>query len=267
MLFVLPVGNIFLCSYRIYIRLCEFISIVNALPVRTSNEASYSTLLSQFAGAIALICEQVGRLILSSGSKTMRVTSKTFLNQLQTEKRVSSSVAAQLSSAFDSMQKEGPSRKGRKPKQSGGRALVAQGRPSESKGEAAVRLALLAAFGSWHDGGEVIQELMPFPDRRYRADFALPRFNITCEVEGWTHHGRSLDDHHSDRLRSMFFAKHNWLVFNLSHGQALKEAGYLVDSIAHAMSLRTPIDRDQISVSPVPHKHGFWYRLDAGAAK
>ena len=48
----------------------------------------------------------------------------------------------------------------------------------ESPGEAAVRLALISAFGDWHKGGEVVAELMPFRTRRFRTDHSLPRWRI-----------------------------------------------------------------------------------------
>lgn len=131
----------------------------------------------------------------------------------------------------------------------------------ESKGEAAVRLALIAAFGCWSKGGEVVIECRPFDTRQFRADFALPRYRISAEVEGWSHHGRSLSDHHRDRERAMFFASHDWLVFPVSHAQALKEAPLLVDAIARAMSLRSPTRRECVRIDPIPHKHGVWHRM------
>jgi len=38
------------------------------------------------------------------------------------------------------------------------------------------------AFGDWFAGGEVVAELIPFPDRQYRVDFALPRWRVYVEV-------------------------------------------------------------------------------------
>lgn len=131
----------------------------------------------------------------------------------------------------------------------------------ESPGEASVRLALIAAFGDWHNGGEVVAELMPFRTRRFRADFALPRARITAEVEGWSHHGFSLSDHEADRERGLFFASHDWLAFQVSHGQAVNNPGMLVDAIAKAMTYRTLAPRESIELEAVPHKRGTWYRL------
>lgn len=124
-----------------------------------------------------------------------------------------------------------------------------------------MRLALVAAFGDWNSGGEVVQELIPFSTRAFRADFALPRWSCALEVDGWSFHGMKKEDHHRDRERGNFFAMHDWLLFRVSHGQALKETGALVDAIAHAMTLRDPIPREAIELEPRPHKHGVWYKL------
>lgn len=132
----------------------------------------------------------------------------------------------------------------------------------ESAGETSVGLALRAAFGDWfRNEGEVVQELMPFSTRRYRADYALPRYRICVEVMGWHAHGQHLKEHHKDRQRSSFFARHDWLMFEVSHGQALGDLSGLIDDIAHAMTLRAPTERSLLDIQSVPHKHGFWYRL------
>ena len=52
----------------------------------------------------------------------------------------------------------------------------------ESKGEFSIRLALSSEFGWWDDGGELVQELMPFTGRRFRCDFALPRWRLSIEL-------------------------------------------------------------------------------------
>ena len=131
----------------------------------------------------------------------------------------------------------------------------------ESPGEASVRLALMAAFGDWQRGGEVVAELMPFRTRRFRCDFALPRWRYYIEVDGWSHHGEFLEDHHSDRERGLFFSSHDWLPFRVSHDQAINNPGMLVDAIAAAMQFRNPISRESLELETIPHKHGVWYRL------
>ena len=131
----------------------------------------------------------------------------------------------------------------------------------ESPGEAAVRLALISAFGDWHKGGEVVAELMPFRTRRFRTDNSLPRWRIAVEIDGWSNHGEHLSDHISDRERGLFFASHDWLTFRVAHGQAINNPGMLVDAIANAMNYRQPVDRQSIQLEEIPHKHGIWYRL------
>lgn len=93
---------------------------------------------------------------------------------------MSDSISRQLEAAL-SEDSVSPSRPARNSKQSG----RSSGKPrvsGESKGEASVRLALLDAFGDWFNGGEVVQEVIPFPDRRYRVDFSLVRYRAYIEV-------------------------------------------------------------------------------------
>ncbi|KXS55333.1 MAG: hypothetical protein AWU57_319 [Marinobacter sp. T13-3] len=197
----------------------------------------------------------------------MRIPNKAALDALTRENRLSGSAATQIQRAL-SEASPGPRAH---PESISGRSSAKKAKSrktkvtalakGESKGEASVRMALLAAFGDWHQGGEVIQELIPFRTRRFRADFAIPRAKVTVEVQGWSHHGRSLSDHHGDRERDMFFAKHNWLAFNISHGQALNQTGELIDAISHVLTLRDMLPRDAIQVEPVEHKHGIWWRL------
>ena len=131
----------------------------------------------------------------------------------------------------------------------------------ESPGEGSVRLALMAAFGDWFQGGEVVPELRPFSTRKFRADFALPCYRYAIEVDGWSEHGKFLGDHEADRVRGLVFSSHDWLTFRVSHGQAVKNPGMLVDAIASAMKYRSPISRESIDLEPIEHKHGFWYQL------
>ena len=131
----------------------------------------------------------------------------------------------------------------------------------ESPGEASLRLALRAAFGDWHQGGEVVQELIPFQDRGFRSDFALPRYRIYVEVLGWSVHGQHKADHLMDCERGLFFSSRNWLPFYASHGTATQRPGNVVDALTAAISVRTACPRSQIQLLKKPHKHGVWYQL------
>ena len=130
----------------------------------------------------------------------------------------------------------------------------------ESEGEAYVRIALVGAFGDWRRGGEVVSELMPFSDRNFRCDFALPRYRIYVEVDGWRHHGMALDDHHSDRERGLYFSARDWLPFRVSHSQAKTITGELVDAISAAVALRCPLERDLITIESAS-RSGRWKRM------
>ncbi|KKN85048.1 hypothetical protein LCGC14_0282170 [marine sediment metagenome] len=132
--------------------------------------------------------------------------------------------------------------------------------PTESKGEATVRIALMQAFGDWFDGGEIVCEYIPFESRRYRADFALPRYRIYIEVDGWSHHGAHLDAHHSDRERGLFFSQHDWLPFRVSHKQATQSPSMLTDALAGALQLRTPLDRESLKIEKLKNPETTYTR-------
>jgi len=183
------------------------------------------------------------------------------LKALQKQQGISPAIAAQLDKALADGARSSASKAGVKAsKQRSGRrkpAIVT----GESKGEACVRLALQDAFGLWEDGGEVVPELIPFPDRQFRVDFCLPRWRYYVEIDGWQFHGFTKEAHHDDRLRGLYFSARGWLPFRVSHGQAVNSPGTLVDALEEAMALSDPLPRSAIDIEAVPHKHGVWHRL------
>lgn len=187
----------------------------------------------------------------------MRITNVAELKKLVSDGRLGAGASAQIKNALTEAEAQAKKKAvAQKParKASGG----------QSVGEAAVAVALRHTFGDWFDGGEVVPEFKPFANAGYRADFALPRYRISVEIEGWQHHGRSLDDHHADRKRGMYFARYNWLVFRISHRQAIKETGDLLDAIAGAMSLREPCDRQLLSIGKKELPSGIHTHLQSG---
>lgn len=131
----------------------------------------------------------------------------------------------------------------------------------ESKGEASLRIALVHAFGDWFTGGEVVSELVPFSERNYRADFALPRYRIYVEVDGWSHHGKHLDSHHEDRERGLFFSQYDWLPFRVSHKQATQNPMMVVDAIKRVLTVRKGCERNELSVQKIQGKILSYCRL------
>lgn len=132
---------------------------------------------------------------------------------------------------------------------------------SESQGEASLRIALIHAFGDWFAGGEVVSELVPFTDRNYRADFALPRYRIYVEVDGWSHHGKHLNSHHEDRERGLFFSQYDWLPFRASHKQATENPMMVVDAIARVLTMREGCERSAVAIHRVQGKVQTYCRL------
>lgn len=183
----------------------------------------------------------------------MRISSEAELKKLVAEGRLGAGASKQIQQAL-TQPTTSPKRKPASSKPRGG----------PSKGEAVVGIALRNAFGDWFSGGEVVTEFIPFAKRNYRADFALPRWKIVVEIDGWQFHGRNLDDHHADRERSMYFSRYNWLPFRVSHQQAVKTPGDLVDAITHVMTLRQPCERDTLDIERQPVPSGFYTRLASG---
>ena len=183
----------------------------------------------------------------------MRITNKQDLDRLLGGNQVSHHISQQLERAFTAQQaalKTAPP----SPIAQAKKAVLVQ-----SEGEAYVRIALISAFGDWFSGGEVASELAPFSKRKFRADFALPKYRVYVEVDGWQHHGRSLDDHHSDRERALYFSQYDWLPFRVSHSQAKALSAQLIDAIKGAMSLRTPLPRETVHISK--NASGRWCQL------
>lgn len=131
----------------------------------------------------------------------------------------------------------------------------------ESKGEFSIRLALSSEFGWWDDGGELVQELMPFTGRRFRCDFALPRWRLSIECDGFTHHSKFLSDHHRDRVRGLYFSARDWLVFRVSHGMAINDPASLIDALRDATKIRVPVSRSAIQLKRRDYKTGTCFRL------
>ena len=169
------------------------------------------------------------------------------------EEPVSAAVASQLKRQLADQVAPGNPRKKQK----------SPSKPTESAGEASARIALIHAFGDWFRGGEVVQEFLPFTTHEYRADFALPRYKIYVEVDGWQHHGKSLTAHHSDRERGLWFSRHDWLPFRVSHQQAKCHTTYLVEAISQAMSYRKRLDLDASQVERYRVPSGYRTRYVA----
>ncbi|TBW57376.1 hypothetical protein EZI54_06885 [Marinobacter halodurans] len=185
----------------------------------------------------------------------MRITSKKQLNEMVIAGRVGKGMAQQIEAEIDKSSKVSPpaSKVARK---------AASTLPAErSPGELALRPLLADRFGWWHQGGELVEELEPFSDRKFRVDFALPRWQIYIEVDGWSHHGVHLDSHHRDRARGLYFSARNWLPFRVSYQQAINEGFQLIDCLVEAMEIRTPVSAGAIRVDVTDTPTGFRRRL------
>lgn len=161
------------------------------------------------------------------------------LNELLSKQQINPAIAKQIQQARLEVARASPMAAKKLPK------------PAESQGEASVRVALMHAFGDWFRGGEVVCEFRPFSQREFRADFALPRYRAVIEVDGWQHHGRSLDAHHSDRVRRLYFAQYGWMVFPLSHKQAVSQTTLLIDALTCFIDRTEPRSRESINIERI----------------
>lgn len=178
--------------------------------------------------------------------KFMRLKSEAELKTMLNDGSISESAAKQLRVQFASIGTiKAVSQTAQRPRKPKPRLTATQ-----SEGEAVLALALRSQFRHWHDGGEFVEELVVYPgETKIRVDFALPRWQVYIEVEGWTHHGRSIEDHHADRDRLNFLSSRNWHRFAVTHAQATKSAMKLVEQVDRCLRLRTALARDAICVS------------------
>ncbi|WP_417546451.1 DUF559 domain-containing protein [Marinobacter sp.] len=169
--------------------------------------------------------------------------------------QINPAIAAQIKAAQQQAVKATPASK---------RRTGAASSSGVSKGEASIRLALIHAFGDWFSGGEVVSEFKPFATRSFRADFALPRYRIYVEVDGWAHHGQYLESHHSDRERGLFFSQFDWLPFRVSHQQATQNPTMLVEAIQQVLKRRHGRSRECIVIERVMGPVECYTRLVSG---
>lgn len=176
----------------------------------------------------------------------MRLKSQAELQTMLNKGSISESAAKQVRRQFSTVNAKQPVRRASGQTQKRKFPIA----PLQSEGEAVLGIALRAHFGHWHDGGEVVEELVVFPsETQIRVDYALPRWQVYIEIEGWTHHGRSIDDHHADRDRLNFLASRNWHRFAVTHWQATKAAMTLVEKVEACLSLREEIAREHCVIT------------------
>lgn len=62
--------------------------------------------------------------------------------------------------------------------------------------------------------GDILHvEYSPFPDSRIRLDLAVPHLKLAIEINGWQHHGKTLDAFKSDHERTRKLMLAGWVVF------------------------------------------------------
>lgn len=69
------------------------------------------------------------------------------------------------------------------------------------------------------------------PGRRFRVDIAFPEVKLAIEIDGWQHHGKTLDAFKSDRKRQNLFVAHGWRVLRFFPGEISKTPGECIGMI------------------------------------
>lgn len=78
---------------------------------------------------------------------------------------------------------------------------------------------LVGVYGRYHNGGELVYELVcPFT-RKWRLDMAFPRYKLGIEGDGWEWHGKHKEAFKRDRQKSLDFERRGWRVIRFSAHQ------------------------------------------------
>lgn len=88
------------------------------------------------------------------------------------------------------------------------------------------------------DGLSPVWELKnAIPGRRFRVDIAFPEVKVAIEIDGWQHHGKTLNAFKSDRQRQNLFVMHGWRVLRFFPGEISKTPDECIKMIRAAISL------------------------------
>lgn len=102
----------------------------------------------------------------------------------------------------------------------------------------ALHIALLKEFGSWHDGGELVEEMiLPGHEVRFRFDFCLPRYKFAIEVDGFGYH-RDLKSFKRDREKQKHALIKGWVVHRLTSSNIKNEFPVLLPDIKEMIKHR-----------------------------
>lgn len=69
------------------------------------------------------------------------------------------------------------------------------------------------------------------PGRRFRIDIAFPEAMLAIEIDGWQHHGKTLDAFKIDRKRQNLLVVHGWRVLRFFPGEISKTPDECVSMI------------------------------------
>lgn len=76
----------------------------------------------------------------------------------------------------------------------------------------------------------------PLDDRRFRIDIAFPDCKLAIECDGWSYHGRHLDDFKKERERQNLLVLAGWRILRFPAGQIRQEPEAVIDQIKQALA-------------------------------
>lgn len=84
---------------------------------------------------------------------------------------------------------------------------------------------------------EAVSEYHPeVPGRRFRIDIAFPLQRIGIEVDGFSHHAKTLDGFLNDRRRQNLLVLAGWRMLRFPAGDVIKDLPSCMDSIADLLA-------------------------------
>jgi hypothetical protein len=117
----------------------------------------------------------------------------------------------------------------------------------ENSSEEILFKLLKSHFGDYfEDDGEVVKELIPLSNRKFRADTALVYSKIIVEADGVCHaitksNDLNLRRFKNDRERDLILTANGWLVIRAMRDHIIKKPYLIIDAVKKLMSERDKV--------------------------
>lgn len=130
--------------------------------------------------------------------------------------------------------------KGKSPKNGSNAQKISKGNTNSNDPIVKLRQHLVAAFGDHKTGGLIEEELSDvIPGRKWRLDFAIAKYKIGIEMDGWQYHGKYLKDFKRDRQKDFAYKIAGWLVIRVSKEMVDHEIDKIITGIKDMIDSRS----------------------------